>query len=456
MEEEKKGIKNTSDLTVGRPVGVLCRYAIPMLFSMFFQQAYNLVDGWIAGNYISTEAMAAVGACYPLTVFLIAISSGMSLGCSILCSQAFGRHDHAELKSGAGTALCAFIPLALLISALGLVLSPAVLRWLDVPEDLFALTVTYMRVYILAFPFQFIYDISNGVLTGMGNSRLPLLFLVLSSVCHIVLDLVFVALGNAGVSALAWATVLSQFIAAALALWTLRRFMARIPDRTPRFSAPLLKRILALGIPSMLQHMFMSLGQLAMQSIINGYGTVVLAGYSVVFRLNGIVINTLMALSNALSGFIAQNKGADKPERIRQGIRISLVLGYAFSALVIAVLFLCGERLIALFLSEETERAAVIAAGMGFIRVVVPFYLLVCLKIVCDGALRGLGAMTAFMLATLSDAVVRVFAGAPFSARWGITGVWAVWPVAWLFGTVLSALPLLFRLRELFRQTPAV
>lgn len=451
---------NIQDLTAGKPLKVLSIYAIPMLISMFFQQAYNLVDSWIAGNYIDEVALGAVGTCYPITVFMIAIASGLSLGTSIFCSQAYGAKEYGNVRTAVSSSLAAYLPLAVLLSVIGIALSPQILQWLSVPEEAWDAVLHYLRIYMAGFSFQFLYNIVNGVLTGLGNSKTPLFYLVISSVCNIVLDCLFVAFFHAGVAGLALATILSQLLSAVMTSITVfgvcRRMRWRQPSpeefseektlsqkpsqkSTPICSAQIMQEILRLGIPSMIQHLLMSLGQLSLQNVINSYGVAVMAGYSVAFRINGLVINSLMALSNALSGFIAQNKGAKEYGRIREGLKVSIIIAYIFSAAVIVVLLTFGPEILAFFLKDSGHVTEVIDAGMGFIKVVSPFYLLVCLKIVSDGALRGIGAMKAFMFATMSDVIVRVLCGQLFSDLWGLSGVWAVWPAAWLVGTGLSA-----------------
>ena len=431
-------VSQTKDLTQGVPVRVLSVYALPMLISMFFQQAYNLVDAWIAGNYIGAVALGAVGACYPVTVFLLAISAGLSLGISIFCSQAYGAKNYGTVKTAVNTALMAYLPLSVGISVIGFYLAPLLLKWLAVPAEAQSAALGYLRIYLLGFAFQFLYNICSGVMTGLGNSQGPLLFLIVSSVCNIVLDYVLVARLHFGVTGLALATVMSQLFAALFGMKTVAAAQKALADRGARFSREILGSLIRLGVPSMIQQMLMSLGQLAMQYVINGYGLIVMAGYSIAFRVNGLVINSLMALSNALSGFIAQNQGAGKPERIRSGISASLFLSYLFSACVILVLYTYSPQILGFFLEDSAQAPQIISVGTSFLSVVAPFYLLVCAKIVFDGALRGVGAMWAFMFSTMSDVFVRVLCGAPFSARWGLGGVWAVWPTAWLIGTAMS------------------
>jgi len=431
-------IAKTQDLTVGTPVKVISIYAIPMLISMFFQQAYNLVDSWIAGNYIGDVALGAVGTCYPITVFLIAISSGLSLGTSIFCSQSYGAKKFDHIKSAISSSIMVYIPLALLISFLGLIITPNIVTWLSVPTEAYRETVIYLRIYLLGFSFQFLYNIVNGVLTGLGNSKTPLIYLIVSSVCNIILDWLFVTVLNAGIAGLALATIISQLLSALLTLYTVIGISKDMPSSGRLFSGDIMKTVVKLGVPSMIQHMLMSLGQISLQSVINSYGLVVMAGYSIAFRINGLVMNSLIAISNALSGYIAQNKGAKEYGRIRSGLRASLVIAYIFSACIILVMQVFGPEILGFFIEDTDNAADVIAAGMGFVRVVSPFYLLVCLKIIFDGALRGTGAMIFFMFATMSDVAVRILCGQPFSDLWGLNGVWAVWPAAWLVGTGLS------------------
>lgn len=445
MKLTKKLTIAPKDLTIGSPAGKLLLYALPMLASMFFQQAYNLADSWIAGNYIGPTALGAVGTCYPVTVLFIAFASGLSMGTSIYCSQRFGAKKYRDVQSGITTSLLSFLPFSIVLCLLGLALCPFMLRWLSVPAEAAAETSQYLYIYIMGLLPLFLYNISNGILNGLGDSRTPLMLLILSSLCNIFLDLMFVIWIPMGVAGLAIATLASQTIAAVATAFMMRRLYTRLitdaalsSERTPYFSRDALYEMLRLGVPSVIQHAFMSTGQLFMQNVINSYGVVVMAGYSVAFRVNGLVINSLMAFSNALSGFIAQNKGAGYQDRIRKGVQVALKISYIFSGAIVVLLFFAGEPILAFFVEESTLKADVIAAGIGFFRVVSPFYLLVCLKIVYDGALRGIGAMTPFMLATVSDVVIRILFGGVFSRLFGLNGVWCIWPFAWLVGTVMS------------------
>lgn len=457
-----KGVGTPTDLTCGPVLPVLARYAIPMFASMFFQQAYNLADSWIAGNKIGSEALGAVGTCYPITVFFIAIASGLSIGTSIFCSQQFGAKEYGQVRTAIRTAFICFLPFSLLLTGLALPAVPAILRFLAVPPEALDATARYLTVYLAGLPFLFLYNITTGILNGLGDSKTPLLFLTFSSVLNILLDLALVITIPMGVAGLALATLTAQAISSFATLWAVTRMDRQLrnmdggcacgdtsPSAPARFSLPVLQEILRLAIPSVVQHVFMSTGQLVMQNVINSYGLITMAGYSVAFRINGLYVNSLMALSNALSGFIAQNKGAGIHSRIRSGFTGSMVLAALFSAAVAGFLLLRGEAVLSFFMGEVENRAATIEAGMGFITIVCPFYMMVFAKCICDGALRGIGAMKLFMMSTISDVLVRMFCGHMFSDLWGIRGVWWIWPFAWLIGTSVSVIGWFRHMRRL-------
>lgn len=451
-----KKLSDAADLTTGSPAKVIAMYTFPMLGSMFFQQAYNLADSWIAGNFVGADALAAVGTCYPVTVFYIAIASGLSMGTSIFCSQNFGAHKYQDVACGMTTALFSFIPFSIVLTCISYLFYPYMLSWLSVPAEAYEPTSIYLRIYIAGLPFLFLYNICNGIISGLGNSRTPLLFLIFSSIFNLTLDFFLVILLDFGIVGISMTTLLAQAASAIAACIVTYRFLKRMHREQTEvrwYSKSALREILSLGIPSVCQHVFMSAGQLFLQSIINSYGMVVMAGYSVAFRINGIVINSLMAVSNALSGYMAQNMGAKKFRRMHQGYGICLLISCIFSAAVIVVLRFSDTALLSMFLKDSPDKAKIIEAGQVFLRIVAPFYLLVSLKIVSDGALRGMGAMTLFMLATLSDVVVRILFGRFFSDQWGISGVWMIWPAAWLVGTAISFGTYLVKCRK-FKNMP--
>lgn len=414
---------NAADLTIGVPFQVIARYSVPMLISMLFQQVYNLADSIIAGHAVGLVGLGAVGTCYPITVFYLAIASGLGVGTSVYIAGAYGAGEYKKVREGSSTAIIIYLVLSIIILAASIPLVTVMLAMLDVPDKLFAMARSYLVIYLCGIPFLFLYNLMNGISNGIGDSRTPLYFLIGSSIINVVFNLVFVYCFTWGVAGLALATALSQGMAGIGTGIAVKYELRKNQIKDARLVClPILKEMLILGIPSVLQHLFMSLGQLSLQRVINSYGVIVITGYSVAFRINGVVINSFMALSNAVSGYVAQNKGAKKYKRISTGINGSLKLSYLFAAMVIVVIFVFGEYILALFLKDSLDKSSFIREGIIFLRIISPFYFLVNLKIITDGALRGMGAMKPFLFAAFADVLVRILCGSLFSKTWGIIG----------------------------------
>lgn len=430
------------DLTEGRPFRVLLLFSLPMFFSMLFQQIYNLADSLIAGRFISEAALGAVGTCYPVTVIFIAIASGLSLGANTAAARAFGGKDWKELRQMIPTALLFMLLLSAAVMAAGLFACGPLLDLLQIPSDLREMCEVYLRIYLFGLPFLFLYNMAGSLFQALGDSRTPWRFLAAASVLNVLLDLLFAAVLNMGIPGTAWGTFLAQgFSAVGSCAALLRPFRRRI---LPEGAGRLVRWkyagiILKLGIPSVLQQVFISLGQLSLQSVINPYGSGAVAGYTAAFRINTLFVTTTMTLSNALSSFVSQNLGAKKTERVRAGVGLALLISEGITLLILAVCLLFREPLIRLFVTEGASRET-LETGTLFLTVAAPFFPVCCLKNTMDGALRGMGAMKCFMAATFADILVRIFLGAPFSARYGLGGVFWVWPAAWCVGTALSVL----------------
>lgn len=273
--------------------------------------------------------------------------------------------------------------------------------------------------------------------TALGDSRTPLYFLIASSLGNIVLDLVFVINFHMGVSGVAWATFLAQGLSSLLAFLTLRKRLKAVESpKYKLFSGSMLKKIMEISIPSILQQSFISVGNLFVQGLINSYGSAVVAGYSAGMKINTFAITSFTTLGNGLSSFTAQNMGAQKTERVAKGFRSGVVMVMSVAVPVFLLFFFGGRPIVQLFMSEGGEQAADV--GVEFLKIVSPFYMIISLKLISDGILRGAGAMKAFMAATFSDLILRVVLAFVFSGIWQSTGIWLSWPVGWLIGTALS------------------
>ena len=426
-----------TDMTVGKPSGVLWKFTIPMFISVMFQQLYNIVDSIVAGKFVGVNALAAVGASYPITMIFMAVATGLNIGCSVVISLYFGAKEYRQMKSAVSTSLLTVLGIGALLTALGLIFSRPLMVLLKTPGDIFGDSALYLNIYIGGLIFLFLYNICTGVFTALGDSRTPLYFLIASSLGNIVLDLVFVINFHMGVSGVAWATFLAQGLSSFLAFITLRKRLKAVESlKYKLFSGSMLKKIMEISVPSILQQSFISVGNLFVQGLINSYGSAVVAGYSAGMKINTFAITSFTTLGNGLSSFTAQNTGAQKTERVAKGFRSGVFMVLSVAVPVFLLFFFCGRPIVQLFMSEGGEQAADV--GVEFLKIVSPFYMIISLKLISDGILRGAGAMKAFMAATFSDLILRVVLAYLFSGIWGATGIWLSWPVGWLIGTALS------------------
>lgn len=427
------------DLTVGKPETVLWQFCLPLFGSVIFQQLYNLADSFVAGKFIGENALAAVGNSYEITLIFIAFAFGCNMGCSVSVSQFFGAKDYGKVKTTVSTAMLSTAALCLLLMILGVCGGDALLRLINTPAETFADSKLYLDIYVLGLPFVFFYNISNGIFSALGDSRTPLLLLAASSLSNIAVDILFVTAFDMGVAGVAWATFLCQGVSCALALIVVFRRLRQIEpaEKAPLFSLPILKKIARIAIPSTLQQSFISVGNIMIQGVINGFGTGVMAGYSASVKLNNLVVTSFTTLGNGISNFSAQNMGAKKPERIHSGFRAGLKLVWLLSAPLCLLYFLGGRWLLYLFLEEPT--AAALQTGVLFLRILSPFYFVVSAKLVSDGILRGTGAMKQFMTGTFVDLVLRVALAFLLSKTpLGSAGIWCAWPVGWTAATAVS------------------
>ena len=426
------------DLTVGDSRKVLLQYTIPMFVSVAFQQIYNIVDSMIAGKFAGKEALAAVGASYPITMIFMAVAVGCNIGCSVVISQLFGAKAYRKMKTAVFTTLSAGLLLSAVLTAVGLFTTPAMMRMIQTPDNIFMDGALYLRIYIGGFIFLFLYNVTTGMFNSMGDSRTPLYFLIGSSIGNILLDLLFVAVFHWGVAGVAWATFLAQGAACVLALLAFWRRLAQIKteEKTQFFSLEVLKKIALVAIPSVLQQSFISIGNIFIQGLVNSYGSDVIAGYSAAVKLNTFLITGLTTLGNGISGFTAQNLGAGLPGRIREGYRAGIKMALGVTVPFFIGFFFFGKAMMLLFMENAGGRA--METGILFLRIVSPFYFVISVKLIADGILRGTESMRYFMIATFTDLILRVILAYLFSAWLEEAGIWMSWPAGWCVGTLLS------------------
>jgi len=426
------------DLTVGKPQKVLWHYCIPLFGSVLFQQMYNIADSFVVGKLIGEEALASVGNSYEVTLIFIAIAFGCNIGCTVVTSGFFGAKDYKKVKSAVSTALISNIILCLLLMLAGILLCDECLRLINTPVEIFADSKLYLDIYLYGLPFLFIYNISNGIFSALGDSTTPFRFLAISSVSNVLVDILFVKQFDMGVAGVAWATFLCQGVSCILSvIFLIRRVRSlETEGRIVLFSFDIFKKIARIAIPSILQQSSVSIGNIIIQRVINGFGPGVIAGYAAAVKLNNLVTTCIMTMGNGISTYTAQNIGAKKYERVSEGfkagVRIAMCLAVPFALLY----FFGGSLMVKLFLTQPSKDA--LQNGVWFLRIVSPFYLLITVKLVSDGILRGATHMKEFFTGTFTDLVIRVICAMILSKQIGSIGIWISWPIGWVIATFIS------------------
>ena len=426
------------DLTVGKPSTVLWKFCLPLFGSVIFQQLYNIADSFVAGKFVGENALAAVGNSYELTLIFIAFGFGCNMGCSVVVSRLFGAKQYKDLKTAVYTTFIASGALCAILMLAGLLLGQPLLHLINTPEDILSDSWTYLKIYIWGVPFVLFYNIATGIFSALGDSKTPFIFLVCSSTANIFMDILFVTAFNMGIAGVAWATFICQGISCILAvMFVFKRFAGiKTEGKIPVFSWLLLKDISVIAVPSILQQSFISVGNIIIQGIINGFGSGVMAGYAASVKLNNLVITSLTTLGNGISNFTAQNLGAGKPERVKEGFRAGVKLVWIICVPLVLLYLFAGKYLVYAFLDKPSEAA--LSTGITFLRILSPFYFVVSLKLVSDGVLRGAGMMKKFMIATFTDLILRVVLAKALSIPFASTGIWLAWPIGWIIATVMS------------------
>lgn len=429
-----------TDMTTGHPAKILWKFSLPLLFSVVFQQLYNIVDSIVAGRFIGEDALAAVGASYPITMIFMAVATGSNIGCSVIISQLFGGKEFKKMKTAVSTSLISILSLGVFLTVLGLAVSSPLMRLMHTPDNIFADAETYLGIYIGGLLFLFLYNICTGIFTALGDSKTPLYFLIFSSLLNIALDLIFVIVFKMGVAGVAWATFLAQGLSSVLASVTLSGRLKGIQTEGThaRFSGRMLGKICIVAIPSILQQSFISIGNLLIQSLVNGYGSAVIAGYSAAVKLNTFSITSFTTLANGLSSYTAQNIGGAKPERVKKGFRAGVAMALVVVLPFFLAYFTFSQSMLGIFLKSSSADA--IKAGVSFLRIAAPFYFVISLKLMADGVLRGAGSMVPFMIATFVDLILRVVLSYVLSGPFGFgsDGIWMSWPIGWTIAAILS------------------
>ena len=428
-----------NDLTVGRPWPLLRRFALPLLLSTALQQLYYIADSVILGQYTGSAGLAAIGAAYPITLFFLAVATGSAMGISVVASQLYGARRMGDLKTSVYTALLSMGGLGLLLTALGVGLAGPLLRRLNATGEVYTGGRAYLMIYSAGLIPMLIYNASNAVFTGLGDSRRPLLFLLFSSVLNVLLDLLAVAALDWGIVGAAWATTFSQAAAALLAAAILLKRTREIKteERTGYFDKKLFAGMCRIAVPSIFQQACVALAHTIVQSLVNTYSVSVVAGYEAASKIHNFAYMSFNTMGTALSSFAAQNYGAGRGDRVREGFRTGTLMCFCLTVAVVLIFQLLPRQLMGLFVDSGRE-AEVIETGVKYMRIISPDYLIICFIITFGGLFRGVGKIMWFFLVTVWDFTVRVVMCFVLTkALDSYTGLF--W--AWYFGSVADVIP---------------
>ncbi len=422
-----------------KPLYALILFSLPMIIGNLFQQMYTMVDSAVVGRYVSEQALAAVGASYSLTNIFICIAIGGGIGASVMVSRYFGAKDYDRMNLAAFTAILTFLIISVCLGGIGLLSGRNIMIWLNTPEDVLDIAVEYLSIYFMGLPFLFMYNVFSSMFNALGKSRIPLFFLIFSSLFNIALDFYTVTELQMGVAGVAWATLIAQGISAVLSLLVFLREIRRLGGKVSGrfYDRQELAAMTKIALPSIFQQSTISIGMMLVQSVVNSFGSQALAGFSAGMRIESICIVPMSGIGNALSSYTAQNMGAQKQERVVEGYRAANRMVVFFAVLLCLWLECFHRPLIELFLGEGGTETA-ISTGENYLIFIGWFFCLIGFKMAVDGLLRGAGDMKMFTVANLANLALRVVIAVTMAPVFGIAMVWYAIPVGWFVNWAIS------------------
>lgn len=424
-------------LITDAPLKALTVFAMPLILGSFFQQVYNMADSIIVGQFVGSSALAAVGACAALTNVFICVALGAGVGAGVLVSRYFGAQNYGKMKTIVSTSLIGFLILSLFLGTFGFGFSRLMMSTLQTPADILDEAVLYLRIYFVGFPFLFMYNILSTMFTSIGESKIPLVLLIFSSILNIFMDLWMVAGLGLGVFGAALATLIAQGISAIFSLLLFFYRMHRYRSPFTWFDRCALHSMLQIAIPSVLQQSTVSVGMMIVQAVVNPFGTQALAGYAATMRVENVFSLIFVSIGNAVSPYVSQNLGANKKQRIREGYHAALVLDMAFAVLAFIVIETLHTSISSLFLGKDGTALAY-QVSEDYMKWIGYFFVFMGIKMTTDGVLRGLGIMRPFLFANMVNLAIRLSVALIFAPHWGIAFVWLAVPAGWLANFLIS------------------
>lgn len=430
MNKEKS--KNRGLMTEGVIWKEILLFSIPLLLGNLFQQLYNAVDSVVVGNYIGAQALAAVGSSAPVINLLVSFFMGLAVGAGVIISRYFGARKKEELHIAVHTSLALTFAAGLVMTLIGVLISPYVLQWVGTPSDVMESSVLYLRIYFLGILSVMVYNMGSGILRAVGDSRNPLYFLIVSSVTNIILDMLFVIVFHMGIAGVGWATLIAQTISAVLTMLLLMRTKEeyQVKLKHIRFHKHMLYEIVRLGLPSGLQNAIVSFSNVIVQSNINALGSLAMAGCGSYTKIDGFAILPVMSYSMALTTFTGQNMGAKKYDRVKQGAKTGILMSVITIVCISALLLMLGPNVLAIFSSDPT----VIKYGLYMMHVLAPGYIFLAISHAFNGIIRGAGITTVPMIVMVTCwcglRMAWILTSVPLFHDIGV--VFMGWPLTWI------------------------
>ena len=425
------------DLTKGNELKTIIYFSLPILMGNIFQQIYNISDAIIIGNFLGKESLAAVGSSYQINVLIIAISIGISLGTSIIVSQCFGAKNIEKLKNAVNTGFIFSLILSFIITIFGFILSNRILILINVPENLLLNSNIYLKIIFIGVIPTFAYNSLTNILKGIGDSKTPTYILIVTVILNIILDILFIAIIDYGISGAAIATVISQFISFILCFFYVKLKYSNLIFSKFHFSIDfnILKEILTIGMSAMLQQVLISIGFIVIQILVNSFGTDCIAAFISASRIDAFAELPSINLGQALITFVAQNYGAKKMDRIIKGGKESLILGIIFSIITSIIIFIFPTFFISMF----NKNPEIIFIGNQYLRTVSAFYIVFCLMQILNGLLLGYGKSFVPLIASITSFCMFQIPMPILLSKTSLryNGIWITAPIGWTGGMLI-------------------
>lgn len=436
MNEQTK----TTMMTEGSVVKNILFFSVPLILGNLLQQLYNTVDSIIVGNYVGSNALAAIGSSTSLVYLLIAFSQGVSVGAGVVISQRLGQKNKEGVQTSVHTALALAVILGIILTVGGILFSKEILLWMNTPEEVLTDAVTYLRLYSAGMVFNVVYNMAAGILNAAGNSKRSLGYLAIASVTNLILDLVFIVGMKTGIAGAAIATNIGQIVSCVLAIWFLVRTQTdyKVYLNKIKIHKSTAGLIIKIGLPTGFQNMVISLSNILVQSSVNSFGANAMAGFGAYMKVDGFNVLPVTSFGMAATTFVGQNFGAGKTERVKKGMWMTLGIGILYTITTGVLLLTFSETIMQLFSHDP----AVIAYGQQAMRFFCPFYWVLSILHALSGTVRGTGK-------SMPPMIVLLISLCLFRVLWvqfvmpniaSIEGIFMLYPISWTIGSGLMIL----------------